>query len=180
MEKNVNVWKANLTNGLILGLIGIVYTLTLYFLDLSFNKNLGYLFMVAQAVVLFFLIRSYRNNYLHGMITYGQAVGAGVIICLYYAIIATAFTMFLATVIDPNFFDKSIAVTEEMYLKQGLPQAQVDTMMNVARKMMKPAFMIPISLVSSMFFSTIMSLIVAAFVRKEGNPLIESTENQSE
>ena len=35
MEQNVNVWKANLTNGLILGLIGIVYSLVMYFLDLS-------------------------------------------------------------------------------------------------------------------------------------------------
>jgi hypothetical protein len=42
--------------------------------------------------------------------------------------------------------------------------------------MMKPAISIPIGLIISMFFGFIMSLIVAAFVRKEGNPLIETPQ----
>ena len=31
MEEKVNLWKANLTNGLILGLVGIVYSLSYVF-----------------------------------------------------------------------------------------------------------------------------------------------------
>ena len=46
MEEKVNPWKANLTNGLILGLVGIVYSLVMYFLDLSLNKTQGYIFLV--------------------------------------------------------------------------------------------------------------------------------------
>lgn len=173
MDEKVNVWKANLTNGLIFGLIGIVYTLALYFLNLTFNKSLSYLFMIAQVVILYFLLKSYRDNYMHGMITYGQALGAGVIICLYYAILATTFSMLLYFVIDKGLIDKSLAFSEEMYQKRGLAQAQIDTALNIARKMMRPAFMIPMSLISMMFLGLIESLIAAAFVRKEGNPLID-------
>jgi hypothetical protein len=176
MEKNVNVWKANLVNGLILGLIGVVYTLILYFLDLTFNKNLGYLFLLAQVIILYFLVKSYRDNYLNGMINYGQALGAGVIIFLYSALIGSLFTLLLYSVIDPGLVDKSIAFTEEMYLEKGIPQEQIDAGLNIARKMMKPAIMIPIGLVTNMFFGFILSLIVAAFVRKEGNPLADTTQ----
>jgi len=43
-------------------------------------------------------------------------------------------------------------------------------------KIMKPAIMAPVSIFGSMFQGVIMSLIVAAFVRKEGNPLVDSPE----
>jgi len=176
MEQNVNVWKANLINGLILGLIGIVYSLVMYFLDLSLNKTQGYVFILVQIVVLFYLVKSYRDNYMHGMITFGQALGAGIIICLYYSIIIAVFSYILFAFIDTNLLDKMLAGTEERLIERGLPQAQIDAGMAVQQKLMKPAFISGISIFGSMFQGLIMSLLIAAFVRKEGNPLIDSTE----
>ena len=178
MEQNVNVWKANLTNGLILGLIGIVYSLVIYFLNLSFNKVQGYVFILLQIVIFYFLIKSYRDSFLHGNITYGQAFGAGVIISLYYAILMAIFTYILYTVIDPGLINKQLAFAEEMMLKKGLTQTQVDAGIAVQSKLMKPAIMAPLSIFSSMLWGIIISLIVGIFVRKEGNPLIETPSNQ--
>jgi len=176
MEETANVWKANLVNGLILGLIGIVFTLVLWFLDLTFNKNLGYIFILAEVVIVFFLVKSYRDNYMHGMITYGQALGACVIIFLYATILTSIFSYLLNTVIDPGLMQKGLAVQEQGLLDHGMTQDKVDAALKVAGKMMKPAIMIPIGLVTNMFFGLIVSLIVAAFVRKEGNPLIETPQ----
>jgi hypothetical protein len=174
MEEKVNAWKANLTNGLILGLVGIVYSLVFYFLNLYLNKTQGYIFMLVQIAVLFFLVKSYRDNFKHGMITYGEALGASVIICLYYAIIMAIFTYILYTVIDTGLLDKQLAMAEELFQKKGLPQASIDTAMAMQKKMMTPAFMAPMSILGNMFFGVIFSLIVAAFVRKEGNPLADT------
>lgn len=176
MEEKVSVWKANLTSGLILGLIGIVYTLVLYFMDMSTNKILGYVFFLIQIVVLFFLVRSYRDNYTHGMITFGQALGAGVIICLIYSLIMAVFSYILYSFIDTGLVDKLIALSEEAGLKKGYTQEQVDLSMRVTRKLMTPVFISLMSLISSMFFGTIISIIIAMFVKKEGNPLIDSSE----
>jgi len=176
MDQSVNPWKANLTNGLILGLIGIVYSLVIYFLDLSFNKLQMWIFLPIQIVILFYLVKSYRDNYRYGMITFGQALGAGVIIFLYYAIIMAVFTYILYTVIDPDLVDKQLAFTEEQMLNRGMPEAAVEAGMKINEKIMKPAIMAPLSIFGSMFQGVIMSLIVAAFVRKEGNPLIESPD----
>ena len=177
MDQNVNPWKANLTNGVIFALIGIVYSLVIYFMDLSFNKVQGWIFMVVQIIILYFLIKSYRDNYKFGYITYGQALGAGMIIFLYYAVIMALFTYILYTFIDPDLLDKQLAFTEEEMLKRGLPEAAVEAGMKVQQKIMRPAVMAPLSIFGSMIQGLIMSLIVAAFVRKEGNPLIDVPEN---
>jgi uncharacterized membrane protein YvlD (DUF360 family) len=174
MEEKVNVWKTNLINGLILGLVGVVYSLVVYFLNLSFNKAQTYVFLLVQIAVLFFLVKSYRDNYKNGMMTYGEALGASIIICLYYAIIMAIFTYLLYTVIDKSLLDKQLAFAEEMMQKKGLPQATIDAGMAMQKKIMTPAFMAPISIFGNMFWGLIISLIVAAFVRKEGNPLADT------
>ena len=176
MDQTVNPWKANLTNGVILALLGIVYSLVIYFLDLSFNKVQGWIFLVVQILVLFFLVKSYRDNYRYGMITFGQALGAGLIIFVYYAIIMAVFTYLLYAVIDPDLVDKQLAFTEEEMIKRGIPESAIEAGMKVQTKIMKPGIMAPISIFVSMFQGLIMSLIVAAFVRKEVNPLIDTPE----
>ena len=122
------------------------------------------------------LVKSYRDNYKYGMITFGQALGSGVIIFLYYAVIMAIFTYILYAIIDTDLMDKQLAFTEEQMLKRGMPEASVEAGMKLNQKIMKPAIMAPLTIFNSMFVGVIMSLIVAAFVRKEGNPLVDPTE----
>lgn len=179
MEEKVNPWKANLTNGLILGLAGVVFTLVLWFTDMSFNKSMGYIFMAISVFLLYYLIKSYRDNHLHGYITYGQSVGAGVIIWLYYAIIAAVFTYILYKLIDPQLTDKLIAFSEEQLRKSGrVPENAVDAAMSMQKKFLKPEIMAPASILNNMIFGTIIALIVSIFTKKEGNPLIDTNLNQ--
>jgi hypothetical protein len=180
MEEKVNVWKTNLTNGLILGLVGVVYSLIMYFLNLSLNKSQGYVFMVIQIILLYFLLKSYRDNYSHGQITFGQSVGAGVIICLYSAIIMAVFTYILYTFIDTGLTAKQMAMVEETMVKKGMPQATIDTAMAMQAKLMKPGIMSVLSIFGSMLWGVILSLIISIFVKKEGNPLIETPANLTE
>jgi hypothetical protein len=177
MEEKVNVWKANLTNGLILGLAGVVYSLVIYFLDLTFNQVQGPVYIVIQLVLMYFLLKSYRDNYMHGQITYGQSVGAGVIIFLYSAVISAIFMYILYTVIDSGLTEKQLAFVEEKMLEKGAPQEAVDAGMAIQRKIMKPEIMAPFSILGSMFWGTIVSLILSIFIKKEGNPLIDTPAN---
>ena len=173
MEQQTNVWKANLTNGLILGVTAVIYSLVMYFFDLMFNQAQGYIFMVVQVALLAYLLKSYRDNYRFGNITYGQSVGAGVIICLYSTIISVIFMYLLYTVIDPGLIDKQLAFAEETIMKRGVPQATVDAAMAIQRKLVTPGIMAISNIFGNMFFGTIISLVVAIFIKKEGNPLID-------
>jgi len=176
MEQKVSVWKANLSNGLILGSVGIVYSLIMYFLDLSLNKTQGYIFMLIQVALLFFLLKSYRDNVLHGYITFGQSVGAGVIICLYYAILMAIFSYILYAIIDPGLVVKQLALAEEAMTKKGAPQEAIDAGMAITAKFMKPAVLAISSIFFLMIWGTILSLIISIFIRKEGNPLLDAAE----
>lgn len=178
MEQKVNVWKANLTSGLILGLAGIVFTLVVYFMDLSFNKNVGYIFIVLSIFIVFFFIKSYRDNYLHGNMTYGQSLGAGIIIYLYYSVIGAIFGYILYKIIDPGLTGKLLAYVEDQMVKSGkVPADVMETAMAFQKKILIPEIMTPLSIVINMFYGTVISLIVSIFLRKEGNPLIDAPEN---
>jgi hypothetical protein len=163
-----------------MGLIGIVYSLVIYFFDLTLNKIQPYVFIVIQIVVLFFLLKSYRDTFKHGMITYGEALGAGVIIFLYYSVIMAVFTYIQFAIIDPGLTDKILGAAEEVMVKKGYPQAQIDAGMAIQAKIMKPAIIAPLSILGSMFRGLIMSLIIGAFIRKEGNPLVDIETTQPE
>jgi hypothetical protein len=86
------------------------------------------------------------------------------------------FTYLLYAVIDPDLVDKQLAFAEEEMIKRGIPESAIEAGMKVQTKIMKPGIMAPLSIFGSMFQGLIMSLIVAAFVRKEGNPLIDTPE----
>lgn len=173
MENKVSVWKANLNNGIIMGLAGVVYSLVLYFLDQSLNKTLGYIWFVVLIILLFFFIKSYRDNYLKGFITYGQSLGAGVILMLYYSIISAVFGYILYKFIDPGLIDKVIAMSEAAMIEKGVPEAAIEQGMKVQEKIMTPGIMNAIGIFNNMLFGTILSLIISIFTRKEGNPLID-------
>jgi len=177
MEQNVNVWKANFTNGLILALEGIMFSLILYFLDLTFNKSMGYINIPIQLVILYFLLKSYRDNYLHGQISYGQSVGAGAVIFVYVAVIIAVYTYVLWAIIDPGLVKKSLAVAEEAMQKKGAPQAAIDAGMAFSAKIMKPSIMAIMTIFITMFGGIIYSLLVSIFIRKEGNPLVDAPSN---
>jgi hypothetical protein len=177
MEEKVNPWKSNLTNGLILGLVGVVYSLLMYFLNLSLNKAQSYVFMIIQIAVLYFLLKSYRDNFKHGQITFGQSVGAGVIINLYYAVIMAIFSYILYTVIDPGLIAKQLAMAEEGMVKKGLPQATIDAGMAFTAKIMKPGIMALTGTFFLVLWGTIISMLVSIFVKKEANPLIDTPVN---
>jgi hypothetical protein len=177
MEEKVNIWKVNLTNGLILALEGIAFSLVLYFFDLTFNKTIGYINIPIQLGLLYFLLKSYRDNFMHGQITYGQSVGAGMVMFVYVAIIMVVYTYVLWAFIDPGLAKKSLAMAEEGLVKKGAPQAAIDAGMAFTAKIMKPGIMAFLSIFGTMIGGLILSLLVSIFIKKEGNPLIDTPAN---
>ena len=175
MDNRVSVWKANLNNGIILGFAGIIFTLVLYFLDQTLNKNLGYIWFVILIVVLVLMIKSYRDNYLKGFITYGQSLGSGVVIMLYYSIISAIFGFILYSYIDPGLIEKMLAMSEEAMLDRGLPESAIEQGMKIQEKIMVPWVLGLGGILNGMLFGTIISLIISIFIKREGNPLIDDS-----
>ena len=180
MENKVSPWKANLNAGIILGMIGIIWTLVLWFLDQTTNRSIGWIFWIVIIVGIFLGIKSYRDKYLNGFITYGQSLGAGVIIMLYYSIISAVFTYVLYKFIDPNLTDKMLALTEEQLVERGMAEGMIEQSMQVQRKILTPLVMSVSSIFAGVFIGTILSLIISLFTKREGNPLIDDAIAEEE
>lgn len=178
MEQKRSIWKETLNYGIILGLIGVGFSVLTYMFDLTFKTWIIWPSMLLSLVVLFLLLRSYRDHYNNGYISYGKSVGAGVIISVYAAIITAIYIYVLYAFIDPGLMDKSLAMAEAKMIEKGLPEAAVEKALEMQAKMMKPWFTGLMGLINSVFYGLILSLIVSLFVMKKGNPLLDEVEEE--
>jgi hypothetical protein len=89
----------------------------------------------------------------------------------------SVFVYILNAFIDTGLAAKQLAFAEEAMVKKGMPQATIDAAMAMQAKFMKPGIMSLFVIIGSLFYGTIISLVVSIFVKKEGNPLIDTPAN---
>jgi hypothetical protein len=179
MEQKRSIWKETFNYGIILGLITVGLSVLTYMFDLMFKTWVIWPVLLIGVLVLFLLLRSYRDHYNNGYISYGRSVGAGVIIYIYAAVITAIFTYVLYAFIDPGLVDKSLAVAEERLINKGVPDAAIDKAMEMQAKMMKPWFTALMGIINSIFYGLVLSLIVSLFIMKKGNPLLDEAEEET-
>jgi len=173
MEERKSVWKETLNYGLIMGLVGIVFSVLTYMLDITGKSWIIVPSLIISVVVLYLLLRSYRDTYNHGYISYGKAVGAGVVINIYAALMTAVYIYILYGFIDPGLIDKQILEAEEKMIARGMPEGSIDTALAMQAKFVKPWIMAISSIFTAAFFGLILSLLVSLFIKKEGNPLLD-------
>lgn len=179
-EKSNSIWKAGLTYGAMLGLLMIIYTILLYVMNQSFNKALGYVTFLFIIVMVFYGAKSYRDNYLNGYISYGKALGISMIIVLVAAIINAVYFYIHITIVDGEYLNKLIVTAEEELLNKGMSDDQIEMAIAMQRKMMRPALMSILGILSIGFWGFIFSLITSIFVKKEGDSFQEAMEDVKE
>ena len=140
MEENRSIWKETFKYGVILGLISVVMSVLTYMLDLMNAKWIMLPTLLLTIIVLVLLLRSYRDQYNHGFISYGKSVGAGFIMNVYATVIAAIYIYLLYTLIDPGLIDKQLAFAETKMIEKGVPEAQLPQIMEMQAKFVKPWF----------------------------------------
>lgn len=168
MENKPTMFQTTLTWGLITGFAGVVYSLILYFTDMIMNQGLGYVSYIILLIGIYLGTKAYRDQSLGGFISYGKALGTGVMISLFTAIISVIFIILLYTVIDTELIDKVMSMANEKNIERGLSEEQAQKAMDMGKK-----FFIPITAVvmlfASVFVGFIISLITSAILKKEGD-----------
>ena len=179
MEQKRSIWKETLNYGIIMGLINVGVAVLAYMFDLTFKTWIIWPSLLISIAVLFLLLRSYRDHYNSGYISFGKSVGAGVIISIYSAVISAIFIYVLYAFIDPGLVEKTLAVTEAKMIAKGVPEMAIDKAMEIQAKMMKPWFTSLMGIVNGIFSGVILSLIVSLAIMKKGNPLLDELEAES-
>jgi len=177
MENKSSLWKSALNWGVIMGIVMIIYNLIMFFLDLSLEQWVGWVSYIVMIAIIVVSTINYRDKVLGGAITYGQALGFGVMVVLFSSIISSIYTYVFVTVIDPEFANKILAMTEQKMVAKGIPEQQIEAGLSMQKKFMSPIMMSVFVIPVTVFFGCIFSLITSAFLKKN-RPAIQFNEGQ--
>ena len=121
--------KTVLTFGLIAGaVLSVMMLLTLPFLDrIGFDKGeiIGYTTMVLAFLMVYFGVRSYRDNVAGGTVKFGRAFVVGLMITLVASACYVATWQLIYYKVAPDFTDKYAAYAVEKAKKSGATDTQI-------------------------------------------------------
>jgi hypothetical protein len=177
MENQKNLlFKHAMNYGLIMGVALVILSLITYLAGAV--KAPTWVSFINYAIMIGIIIwgtMKYRDEVLSGAISYGNALGFGVLISLFAGIIVAVFTYIQITLIDPDFISKMLAIVEEELVKRGMPDEQIEMAVEMQKKFMTPLIMTVSSLLGMVVMGFIFSLITSIFLKKEKSPF-ESNE----
>jgi hypothetical protein len=183
MEKKPTLLQHTLMYGAILGIVSIILSLVMYIAGYMPVKLTSILItaligIAISVVFVSFGMKAYRDKALDGNITYGQAFLVGLLIIVFSSILVGFYNLIFTTVIDPEYMDRVLEAsrnsTYDMMTNMGAPEGQIEDAMDRFDK--QAAEMTPLksfwqSIIWPAVIGSIISLIVAAFVKKTTNPV---------
>ena len=170
MEQSASKSSTVYSYGLYLGIASIVFALITYYAGLLGNKTFSYLGYVILIVFIFLGLNHYKTKENNGFLQYGQGLGLGVLISLVGSVVSGVFTYVYLTFIDPAKHTELIRVIQEQQMQAGMTEAQLEQMEGVMGMMMSPLSMAVMGIVGSVIIGLIISLIVAAILKKDPEP----------
>ena len=180
MEEKKSNLNVTMTWGLVVGLALIILSLVLYIMNIykapTWVGILNYALIIGGIVM---AQLKYRNNILDGYITYGKAVGTGVLVSLFASIIYAFYFIILTKFIDTGYMDKVLETVEQAYAEQSLSEDQIAAALEMSKKMMTPIMMALSTVFGFVFMGTLFSLITSIFIKKEA-PLFGSESKEGE
>ncbi len=165
-----NLLKSTLNYGGLLGLILVVFSMILWMLNLSLNKSLGYLSYIIIIAGLFIFLKLFRDQEMGGYISYGKALGAGLLIIVFSGLVTAAYSYILFKFIDPGLVEKMALMAEEQLYERGMTDDQIEVAVNAQKMFMKPGILAIFGLFGHVFFGFLLTLIVSIFVKKDAPP----------
>ncbi len=171
-QKPASLMKSTLTSGIYIGVVLILVSVIFYVAGLMFETWAQYVswpILIAGAV---YAQLSYRKS-LGGEMTYGQALGAGVLALVFASVLSAIYTILLYTVIDPGLTEQTRIVMEQRMVEQGrMPAEQIDQAVDMMMKFQKPPIMAGMAILIGAFTGLIISLITGIFTQKKPSDIV--------
>lgn len=157
--------------GLILGGLLSAWPLVLFALGLDREQSLQtvstFVNLIIIGSVMYFALKQRRDVEGKGFMTVGQAFGHSFRISLIACIIASAFSYLYFTMVNPEIVDWMKLMQEEEMLARGASDAEVEQAMKMMETFMSPGFMVVMGMLVILVLCLVISLILAAFLKKE-------------
>ncbi|WP_128544349.1 DUF4199 domain-containing protein [Larkinella soli] len=165
MEEQPSTARLALKWGVISGVISMVYTTALYISGQFTNTALTWLSLVISVVLIVMAMREYRslNN---GFMSYGEGLSLGTLLTVIGALIATTYNFIYTTFIDTTIRQQVLDQARANMEDQGMSDEQVEQAIELAQRLQSPGLQFLFGILVSAFFGLLISLVVAAFLRR--------------
>ncbi len=170
MEENKkSPFMSSLSSGIILGIVLIIFSLIMYFLDVDSESKIMWLSYVILFIGLYMAIVSYRKKLPGEIMTYGQAFLSGFLTGLFTSVLVAIFVYIFVEYIDTTLIAKKLAEAEEQILESqpDISDEDLDRALSITKAILNPAMMTVFSFLGNLLLSTIFSLIIAIFAKRE-------------
>jgi hypothetical protein len=172
---NTHMKKTVLTFGIISGVImSLMMVATLPFLDtIGFDKGevIGYTSMIAAFLLVFFGIRSYRDNVDRGTISFGRAVVVGLLITAVANVLYTATWEVLYFKVMPDFGTRYGAYQVDRARAEGKTEAEIAKVRieqeAFAKSYKNPAYNVAVTFLEPMPAGLIVTLVSAGILSRK-------------
>ena len=176
--------KTVLTFGLISGVFSsVMMLLTVPFLDrvgFDHGEILGYSLIVLSFLLVFFGVRSYRDNVAGGALTFGRALAVGLLITLISCTFYVATWELIYYKLAPGFLDKYTAHVIEKERAGGATPEQLQAtavrMEEFKRLYQNPLVNIAFTFLEPFPIGFLVSLISAGVLRRRAGPAFAAAE----
>ena len=180
VEKSVKVFfKHAFKFGGIFSLIFIGLTLIYYIANINFFSNFAYMiisFLVNTTIIVIAFvmgINKYRDGILGGNINFGRCFFMGLTIGFFTFILSGIFSLIFNNLFDPGYITKQMTEMLQGLAEKGVPDEQIALIQEKMEANLKIGPQILGILSNSLIFSSVVSLIVSAFIRKKDKSFIE-------
>lgn len=164
--------KIALKYGFIYAAASIVMSLLMYVTGLNRSDSTWLITLIGLSVpvvCVLLAVKEYKATVGGGYMKFSDIFKHGLVICLLGGIIYSAYSLLYLKYIDPTFMeyiqDKQVAKMQEM----GMEDDQIEKALKGSASMQSPFWMFTFSLLGSLFAGSIISLIMAAILKKQ-NP----------
>jgi hypothetical protein len=169
------VFKPVATYGAILAGVVILHSVLMDAFDLTFSKYNEFAAIGLPIIGIVLSIYAYRKEHSGNQISYGKALGVGVMVAFIFGILGSGYSVINYTYINPDFREVTMVKLEDRLIEKGMDDDVIEMLVERQRKIMKPARTMISGVLGLTFIGLVVSLIAAAFIKKESeNPFTEA------
>ncbi len=154
--------------GIILALVSIIVLVIMYILNVEKSWPLSIGSMIATILVFVYGIKAYKKAN-GNLLSLKDAIKVGLAIAVIGGIIGAIYSYIHYTMIYPEFIEmtKETAYEQMMERNPNLTDEQATQAMEMSSMFMTPGFFSLMSIIGSLFFGLIVSLIAGLIMKKE-------------
>lgn len=167
MENQASSKSTMLNYGLVLGVVSVLISLTVYALGKHLDQDwrFGVLNFLAMIVIIVLGIRNFKLANLN-IISWGQAVKIGVGIAIISAVIGIIYNLIFANFIEPDFMNQLMEKQRLAWSEANMTEEQIEGAESMMATFSSPAITSAVGIVAAAFFGFIISAIAGAIMKR--------------